>query len=63
MTPKGMHTRKESSSSSQFTKATRSSISEKEDALTSVANDVTKSPCVSTSAFTYIHVSQMRINN
>lgn len=53
---KDMHTKKESSSSSQFTKATRSLTSEKEDALTSVAKDVTKSPCVSTSAFTYTHV-------
>lgn len=45
-------TKKESSSSSQLTKAKRSSMSVKEAARTSVANDCTKSPCVSTSAFT-----------
>ena len=38
------HTKKDNSSSSQFTKATKSSMVEKEAARTSVANDWTKSP-------------------
>lgn len=52
-----VRTKKESSSSNQLTNATKSSIFVNEAARTSVANDWTKSPCVSTSALTWFKIS------